>query len=115
MLQLEIEEDADLGEREGAVARRILDENLGEEFPTIDFNPYERRWDGMLPIEDDPLTRLRLLRHESVRFDPARRSNSSAHSVFETRRRLGVEEEASGTATYPVVPDGHASRPADMG
>jgi hypothetical protein len=59
MLQLEIEEDANLGEREGAVARHILDGNLS--VPIVDFNPYERRWDGMVPIEHDPLTRLRLL------------------------------------------------------
>jgi TPR repeat protein len=61
IVQLELEEGPDLGEREGAVARRVLEENVSAEFPIVDFNPYERRWDGMVPIEDDPLTRLRLL------------------------------------------------------
>ncbi len=61
ILQLELEEGQDLGEREGAVARQVLEENVSAEFPIVDFNPYERCWDGMVPIEDDPLTRLRLL------------------------------------------------------
>jgi hypothetical protein len=47
-----------VGEREGAVARAMLDESRGVD---AQFNPYERRLDEIVPIERDPLTRLRLL------------------------------------------------------
>jgi TPR repeat protein len=61
LLQLQVEEHEALGEREGAVAHRILDRNVTAASPIEDFNPYDRQWDGIVPIEDDPLTRMRLL------------------------------------------------------
>ncbi len=60
MLWLELEEDELVGEREGAVARHILELNAAEAL-IKEFNPYERRWDGLVALEDDPLTRMRVL------------------------------------------------------
>ena len=60
VLGLELEEDEIVGEREGAVARHILEENA-EEALLEEFDPYDRRWDGLLALEDDPLTRMRVL------------------------------------------------------
>ncbi|MGO9341599.1 MAG: hypothetical protein ACLP6E_03630 [Acidimicrobiales bacterium] len=60
ILGLEQEEDDVIGEREGAVARHILEENAQEAL-SKEFDPYERRWDGFLALESDPLTRMRVL------------------------------------------------------
>ena len=59
-LGLEVEEDQIVGEREGAVARHLLEGNV-EEALGEEFNPYDRRWDGLVALEDDPLTRMRVL------------------------------------------------------
>jgi len=72
LLQLEVEEREDVGEREGAVAQRILDRNAAANTPIDFFDPYDRQWDGIVPIEDDPLTRIRLLvtrLRDSIRLD----------------------------------------------
>ena len=61
LLQLEVEEGDDVGEREGAVAQRILNRNAAADTPIDLFDPYDRQWDGIVPIVDDPLTRMRLL------------------------------------------------------
>lgn len=54
------EEKATVGERESSVARYLLESGAAEDSPGT-FNPYDRRWDGLVPIEHDPLTRMRLL------------------------------------------------------
>jgi Flp pilus assembly protein TadD len=64
MLTLETEEGSEIGEREGAVAREILQTSLSTEIQSLNFDPYERQWDGIVPVEDDPLTRLRFLARE---------------------------------------------------
>ena len=57
---VELQEGADVGEREGAVARIALDTAVdGDVFP--EFDPYERKWDGIVPLDKDPLARLRIL------------------------------------------------------
>ena len=61
LLQLEIEEREDVDEREGAVAQRILKGNAAANAAIDIFDPYDRQWDGIVPVEDDPLTRMRLL------------------------------------------------------
>jgi hypothetical protein len=61
VLQLDVEEHAPVGAREGTVIRSILDGNATIETPTIAFDPYDRRWDGLVPLEDDPLARIRQL------------------------------------------------------
>jgi Flp pilus assembly protein TadD len=61
LLQLEVDELEAVGEREGAVAHRILDRHLGGASPIGTFDPYDRQWDGLVPVEHDPLTRMRLL------------------------------------------------------
>jgi TPR repeat protein len=61
LLQLQVEEGDDVGEREGAVAQRILNRNAAADTPIDLFDPYDRQWDGIVPIEDDPLTRMRVL------------------------------------------------------
>ena len=62
VLGLDIEEgEDDLGEREAAVARTVLDAMTSTEPPVGDFDPYDRRWDGVVPLENDPLTRIRVL------------------------------------------------------
>jgi TPR repeat protein len=71
LLKLSIEEHEIVGEREGAVARQFLERSLASEFPLGEFDPYDRRWDGIVPIEDDPLTRMRILvdqLRESITF-----------------------------------------------
>jgi len=70
-LGLEMTEDEPVGEREGAVARRVLDRDPTVEVPTGEFDPYDRRWDGLVPLEHDPLSRLRVLAarlRESIRL-----------------------------------------------
>jgi TPR repeat protein len=57
-LSIELSEGSEVGAREGAVAQRVLDEG-STDLP--EFDPYDAKWDGMIPIEDDPLTRLRML------------------------------------------------------
>lgn len=37
----------------------MLQDDLTSTLP--EFNPYEQKWDGIIPIENDPLTRLRVL------------------------------------------------------
>jgi len=59
VLGIELIEGAAVGEREGAVARSVLE--AGPDTTLPEFDPYDRKWDGMIPIEDDPLTRLRVL------------------------------------------------------
>lgn len=58
---LEVEEGDDVGEREGAVAACILNGSTALNSPFDTFDPYDRKWDGIVPVEKDPLTRLRLL------------------------------------------------------
>jgi Flp pilus assembly protein TadD len=73
LLQLEVVEQDAVGEREGAVAHRILERHEAAESPIDAFDPYDRQWDGMVPIEDDPLTRMRLLAlelRESIALGP---------------------------------------------
>ncbi len=60
-LGLEMTEDEPVGEREGAVARRILEGGAVAEVLAGEFDPYDRRWDGLVPLEHDPLSRLRVL------------------------------------------------------
>jgi len=73
MLTLVATEDSRfVGEREGAAAHRILEDSSAAEIPTDEFDPYDRRWDGLVPIEHDPLTRLRLLSgrlRDSIKLD----------------------------------------------
>ncbi len=59
-LMLELEENDDVGIREGAVARAHL-ELPPEEVVETTFDPYDRKWDGIVPLENDPLARLRIL------------------------------------------------------
>jgi len=62
ILQLEVEDRELVGAREGAVARAVLESTAtSSQLPMEEFDPYERRWDGIVPIEEDPLTRLRFL------------------------------------------------------
>lgn len=61
VLALELEERESVGAREGAVARTFLEQTSSSELPQEEFDPYDRNWDGILPIEDDPLARVRLL------------------------------------------------------
>ena len=58
-LQIESEEQRLVGNREGAVARRLMDESPSG-IPS-NFDPYAREWDGIVPMEEDPLTRVRML------------------------------------------------------
>ena len=59
---LEIDEDEVLvGAREGAVAQRIMERTTTLESSTDEFDPYDRQWDGIVPLENYPLTRIRLL------------------------------------------------------
>jgi TPR repeat protein len=59
-LVLDVEEDPNaVGDREAAVAHVLLE--TGETAVGESFDPYDRRWDGLLPVEHDALTRLRLL------------------------------------------------------
>jgi hypothetical protein len=61
MLGLEIKEEEDVGKREGAIAKVMLDSIVNGVEVIGNFDPYESKWDGLLPIEEDPLTRVRLL------------------------------------------------------
>ena len=61
ILQLEVEEHGLVGAREGAVARAVREASTTSQPSMTEFDPYERRWDGIVPIEEDPLTRLRFL------------------------------------------------------
>jgi hypothetical protein len=56
---IELKEGQVVGEREGAVARTLL--QAGSSMTLPEFDPYEQKWDGIVPIEHDPLTRLRML------------------------------------------------------
>jgi TPR repeat protein len=60
VLALGITEIHPVGEREAMVARSLLEEGLDPE-ATRPYDPYDRRWDGLLPIEKEPLTWIRLL------------------------------------------------------
>ena len=51
LLQLEVEEGDDVGEPEGAVAQRILNRTASADSPIDIFDPYDRQWDGIVPIE----------------------------------------------------------------
>jgi hypothetical protein len=61
LLQLDIREEDPIGEREGAVARVVLEAGPDTAGSHVDFDPYHTRWDGLVPVESDPLTRLRSL------------------------------------------------------
>jgi len=72
ILQLEVEDHELVGAREGAVARAVLESIATSQLPMEEFDPYERRWDGIVPIEEDPLTRLRFLverLYDSIQLD----------------------------------------------
>jgi hypothetical protein len=61
MLGIELVDEALAGKREGEVARLLLDQIEPVEVSEQKFDPYERKWDGLIPIEDDPLTRIHIL------------------------------------------------------
>jgi hypothetical protein len=59
LLGLEVRVDDGLvEERADAVARAARSDSKTS---TGEFDPYDRQWDGLMPIERDPLTRMRLL------------------------------------------------------
>jgi TPR repeat protein len=60
ILRIDVYEEGSLGEREGAVAHRILD-GWTAQSPTAPFDPYDPQWDGIVAVENDPLVRVRLL------------------------------------------------------
>jgi len=60
-LSLETEEDEEVGAREGAVAGQSLEGELTVGTADAVVDPYARKWDGIVNIEDDPLTRMRLV------------------------------------------------------
>jgi len=56
------------------VARAVLAASDGVDVIGTTFNPYEQKWDGIVPIEIDPLTRVRFLVKElrsSIILGPA--------------------------------------------
>jgi hypothetical protein len=61
MLGIELVEGEFVGEREGAVASALLAESPTGSGQLPAFDPYERRWDGIVPLEGDPLARLRIM------------------------------------------------------
>ena len=61
ILQIELDEGDTVGAREGAVIQIALEESDAAEIPAIEIDPYDRSWDGIVPLEQDPLTRLRSL------------------------------------------------------
>jgi hypothetical protein len=61
LIGIEVEEGEEVGEREGAVAQLALTTSNGGELDEVSFDPYDRRWDGLIPIDKDPLARLRIL------------------------------------------------------
>ncbi|MGP0030393.1 MAG: tetratricopeptide repeat protein [Acidimicrobiales bacterium] len=61
LVRLELGEGPAVGARAGAVARRVLGDHGSASSRIERFDPYERRWDGLIALEDDPLTRMRLL------------------------------------------------------
>ena len=60
-LRIEVEETDPIGEREGAVFRSVLEQSSTIDDPAVVVDPYDRRWDGLIPLESDPLSRLRVL------------------------------------------------------
>jgi TPR repeat protein len=64
ILGLEVEDDELVGVREGAVAHLVLDQKESGATTIESFDPYNSRWDGLIPIDEDPLTRVRLLAAE---------------------------------------------------
>jgi tetratricopeptide (TPR) repeat protein len=60
-LQIDIQEDEPIGNREAAVMRKILDESGVNAMTNTEFHPYDIQWDGLLPVESDPLSRVRSL------------------------------------------------------
>lgn len=73
LLQLELHEDEDVGVREAAVITRVLDDALPRDLLNVTFDPYDAKWDGLVPVEHDPLTRIRLLMDQlrrSVQLSP---------------------------------------------
>jgi TPR repeat protein len=61
LLGIELDEPELVGAREAAVARLEIDER-GLGFSDGDsLDPYDPRFDGLIPIEEDPLTRIRQL------------------------------------------------------
>jgi TPR repeat protein len=68
-----IEDEGLVGSREAAVARQLMGETP-DDLLTTTFDPYDRRWDGIVPLEEDPLTRVRMLGQrlrESLELDDA--------------------------------------------
>jgi tetratricopeptide (TPR) repeat protein len=63
---IEVREGSEVGKREGAVASVAMNTPTdGTLLPA--FDPYEREWDGIVPLVDDPLSRLRILGNRLVR------------------------------------------------
>ncbi len=61
VLQLDVREEDPIGEREGAAARAMLEARPDLPAGELEFDPYDPQWDGVVPVESDPLTRLRSL------------------------------------------------------
>jgi hypothetical protein len=71
LLAIEMDERDYVGKREGAVARIVLDSIEPDDVSGATFDPYDRTWDGLLLIENDPLTQIRSLAdalRESIRL-----------------------------------------------
>jgi TPR repeat protein len=61
IFQISVAEEEMIGEREGAVAAQFLDAQISSSTLPEKFDPYGKEWDGLVPLESDPLTRARLL------------------------------------------------------
>jgi TPR repeat protein len=61
LLGMELDERELVGAREAAVARLEMDERDSGLPESGGSDPYDPKWDGLIPIEDDPLTRIRQL------------------------------------------------------
>ena len=69
---IEIEANELVGAREGAVAGVVIDQRASGVLGNSRFDPYDSKWDGLIPLEDDPLTRIRILVQElrqSIQLD----------------------------------------------
>ena len=60
VLQIDVREQEPIGEREGSVAHVVLETRATPD-TALTFDPYDKQWDGLVPVESDPLTRLRSL------------------------------------------------------
>ena len=61
LLGIELDEQELVGAREAAVARFEIDARDSGLPESGGSDPYDSKWDGLIPIEDDPLTRIRQL------------------------------------------------------